>query len=232
MKIAICDDVLECAKDLEDKVVRILRDKKIEYNIDVYTSGRDLINTIIPYDLIFLDIDMPEMDGIRIGKELCKNKSLAKIIMVTSIKERFKEAFTIQAFRFVTKPVEDFELVEAVSAAIDAQIGIRGIELYENRFVYCITQKEISYIRAFNGQIEVFVGNRILRKKKTLGGILGELDQRLFVQINRQYIINMSKIEKVNGQELICAGKPFKISRRAAKQFYHSYLEYDLKYRG
>lgn len=63
-------------------------------------------------DILFLDIEMPGEDGIQTGKRLRERGSECKIIMATSMAERFKEGYHIGASRFVTKPFDQEEVEE------------------------------------------------------------------------------------------------------------------------
>ena len=121
IKIGICDDQEIMQKKLKEILCDCLVELKIEAEIFIYLSGKDVLSNSMKLDLLFLDIEMPEMDGIETGLALKKQGFVGKIIMASSAVERFKEAFTIQAFRFVTKPFEKSEILKVLKAYMDEE---------------------------------------------------------------------------------------------------------------
>ena len=77
IKIAICDDINEMCVCIENKVEGILKNKSIGYEIDIFNSGEELCRMLdeIRYDLIFLDIEFPKMDGIETFRRQAIRKS-------------------------------------------------------------------------------------------------------------------------------------------------------------
>lgn len=112
--IGICDDEMLAVLQIEKMVIDYLERVEREVKILLFQSGRELLEHIEELHILFLDIEMPKMDGIEIGKNICKRNKECKIIMATGHLERFKEAFKIDAFRFVTKPFDSGEVEDAL----------------------------------------------------------------------------------------------------------------------
>lgn len=68
--IGICDDQIKIVRVLEKVIADIQKEWSCEWEIDVFTSGRELLKSIQKMDAVFLDIEMPGMDGIQVGKEI------------------------------------------------------------------------------------------------------------------------------------------------------------------
>lgn len=229
--IGICDDQKEVAFELSEVVQSIQKSWNCEWDVRLYTSGEELLKEINGIDIVFLDIEMPEIDGIEVGKKIKLINPYCKIIMATGKVERFKEAFQIHAVRFITKPFEKKEVEEALEAAITMSFGGNTIELYNMRIAHNIPQYMICYVEAYNGYTEFMVDNHIFRKEVSLTELESILDDRLFFRINRQYIINFRWINAYLKEEIQINGNVFKISRRKKKEFEKKYIEFDLKYR-
>lgn len=236
LRVGICDDEPLVAEALKRNILEIADRNGWNINVSYYESGNELLEAVDVLQAVFLDIDMPQMDGIETGKRIGEKNPECKIIMATGRADRFKEAFRIQAFRFVTKPFDEVEIEEALQAVTDMQIGMENIELYEKRNPYQICQKDISYIIAYGGYSEFVVsgrdGNRILRKDCSLLELEQELSKELFFRVSRQYIVNLGKITEYTKGSILIQGKKILISRRRKKEFEQAYLEYDLRYRG
>ena len=236
LRVGICDDEPLIIEALQRTILEIADKNGWEISISCFESGRTLLEAVDTLEAVFLDIDMPELDGIETGKRIGERNQECKIIMATSRADKFKDAFRIQAFRFVTKPFDENEIEEALQAIFHTQIGMETIELYEKRNSYQIPQKDILYITAYDGYSEFVVSgrneSRLLRKECSLSELEQELSKELFFRVSRQYIVNLGKITEYAKGSIHIQGKKILISRRRKKEFEQAYLEYDLRYRG
>ncbi len=231
MKIGICDDEPIVVKVLAQLVEQSLDQKKIKAEITPFLSGSLLLGKIKELDAVFLDIDMPEMDGFETGRAINKENPLCKIIMATGNPERYKDSFKINAFRFVTKPFEFAEIKEAIEALLKIKIGEEVFLLYLDRIPCNIPQKDIKFFKAFNGYCEARVQNKYFRRDLSLNEVEELLDPRLFCRIHKQYIVNMQYVEDHKETTLIIDGECFPISRRKQKDFEQKYVFFDINYR-
>lgn len=234
LKVGICDDELLIRENLHRKIVEIANKYELHICVSCYESGSALLEEIDTLEAVFLDIDMPELDGIETGKRIGKKNQNCKIIMATGRMDKFKEAFRIQAFRFVTKPFDDGEIEEALQAIMSTRIGMERIELYENRNSFQVPQRDILYIAAYNGYSEFMVvgTDKTLRKECSLSELEQELSRELFFRINRQCMVNLRWITEYENGYILLQDKRLLISRRRKKEFEQAYLAYDLRYRG
>ena len=230
VEIAICDDQKACINDVYHHVKKILAMKNIDVHYTPFLSGLALLESDIAFDIVFLDIEMPGMDGIEVGKRLRLKNENCKIIMVTSLKERYKDAFHFQAFRYVTKPIMPEEIEEAISSAVIIPLGNDEIELFLNRAPYKFRQKDIKYVRAYNGYTEFAVGKDIYRREESLVTILQNLDSRLFYQISRQHVINLKEVKGTDKNSVTVGSDKLKVSTRAKKDFEKVLREFDVNY--
>lgn len=230
LEIAICDDQRECAQDIYRHVKTILEKLHIEAKFTAFSTGRKLLDSGVRYDIILLDIDMPGIDGIETGKLIRRGDEKCRIIMVTAEKERYKDAFRFQAFRYVTKPIDPVEIGEAISAAVSVPIGSETIELFLNRLKYDVAQRDISYVRAFNGYTEFVTRDNVFRREDSLSSIEKELNDKLFFKVSRQYIVNMAAITDFDGKTIRVGREEFSLATRARKQFEKEYMEFDVNY--
>lgn len=230
--IGICDDEIVAAEQIKQIVFAYMKKVKREARILVFHSGEELLEYVEEIQILFLDIEMPQMDGIEVGKIICKRNRDCKIIMATSRMERFKEAFKIEAFRFVTKPFSVGEIEEALQDAIDTKIGMDEIELYENRVLHKVEQRNIKYVKAYGSFIEAKVGNRVLRKELSMLKMEELLDKNIFYRINREILVNMFYIDSYKDGIINIDAQTFIVSRRRKKEFEKVFMEFDLKYRG
>lgn len=85
IKIAICDDEAIYRENTEKECKKYFQEKSEEILIDFFMSGKELLETERGYDILFLDIEMPDSDGIRVKEFFENNKKETRIIFLTSI---------------------------------------------------------------------------------------------------------------------------------------------------
>lgn len=226
IRIGICDDEKIILEILQNIVKRCV--KKLDFKADIilFNTGKKLLEAEAELDILFLDIEMPQMDGIEVGKRLRCRGNNCKIIVATSRRERYKEAFYINAFRFVTKPFEIEEIQEALQDAVIALGGAEKVAVYRNRMKYSILQRDILYIEAIDSSVEFTLAEGVFRKEISLAKLECELNKKVFFRINRQCIINMAQIEKYERGMVFINGKNKKVSQRRKKEFSIAYREY------
>jgi DNA-binding LytR/AlgR family response regulator len=232
LKIALCDDEELILLGLKKIINECANKNNWQIEVHNYTSGIELIKDINSFDTVFLDMDMPEIDGIETGKIICESNHNCKIIMATGRTDRFKEAFLIHTFRFVSKPFEVNEIEDALQAIMQSRIGQEIIELYENRNLYQISQRDIVYITAYDGYSEFTIqGKKVLRKESSLTELEAWLSHEIFFRVDRKYIVNMLKITSYHDGIIEMQDEKIKVSRRKKKDFEVAYMMADLNYR-
>ena len=231
LQIAICDDVVEQTLVLQNYVREYCERRNVEYKLYIYTSGIEMLADAEKMDIVFLDIEMPNLDGIETGRQIREKNSVCRIIMATCMVERMKEAFFIEAFRFIIKPFDQKEVEEALDACMKKILGSRSILLYLNRNIYEVHQSEIHYIITYDSACEYRVRDKMLRSETSLRELESQLDNRLFFRVHRKYIVNMAHIRSYKNGQIQMKDVKLPVSRRRKKEFEQAYMEFDLKYR-
>ena len=231
LRIAICDDEKVIIEQLHKIITEILQKNKCDSQITIFLNGEGILEKAEELDVIFMDIEMPDKDGLQLGQELKERNPKCKIIMATGIIERFKEAFYIKAYRFITKPFDKEEIEEALLSAIAEGNNRNCIEAYYQRNQYSIPQDEIQYLEAYSGYTEFQVNEKRFRKEVSLMELEHPLSDILFVRIDRKYIVNLRYVQSYKNDKFLIGEKTFSISRRNRKEFERKYIEFDLKYR-
>lgn len=223
IKIGICDDEIIVLKKLHKIISEGLKKIGVEGEIRLFQKGMDLLKQEKGLDILFLDVVMPELNGFEVGERLRQQGNYCKIIMETQCAERYKEAFYINAFRFITKPLEPYEVKKALEDALYAMGGVGRIEVYKERVKYNIFQRDIFYIEAIDSSVEFTLEEGVFRKESSLEILEKVLDKKLFYRISRQCIVNIARIDKYEKGTIIINKEKKKVSQRRKKNF-------DLKY--
>lgn len=230
IKIAICDDDKIILDLLKKEIDTVCSRKNLMADSTAFTSGKQLLKEIETFQIVFLDIEMSEMDGIETGCEILRRNPACRIVMATCRTDRFKEVFQFRAYRFLTKPFQISEIEEMFDSYIREQIGCQTIEVYKDRNPYQVLQKHIRYIYSFGSSIELCIQDQIFRKEISLSEAEALLEKRLFFRIHRQTIVNMLWIDRYKNDMVSIGSISLPVSRRRKKAFEKAYTEFDLQF--
>ena len=168
-----------------------------------------LRNSLEKYDIFFLDIDMPIINGINIAKEIKSKIFDAIIIFMTNRNDLMHLSFSVQPFYFIRKSnfSEDCEIL--FSLLVDQiKKTKREIMLVINERKKVIKVSSIVYVESFNHYINIHLKNgEILVLKKRLLDILSEIGTYNMVQIHKSYIVNLMYIDYIKGKMIFLKNK-------------------------
>ena len=109
LKIAICDDDLGFTGSLENLVLEESQSMGIRVNTDVFSDGKTLLKSIQSgerYGLIFIDIEMEQVDGISAARKIRETDHSVLFIYISGYDKYLKELFEVEPFRFLSKPLD------------------------------------------------------------------------------------------------------------------------------
>lgn len=199
IRIAICDDEMEFCSNLEKLLIKILDEKCMEYDIDVYNSGEELCKKIetgdisYSYDMIFLDIELPKMNGVEIGRYIRKHikNQIIQIVYVSSKQEYAMELFDFRPLNFLIKPIKE----DDISIVIRQFEEINEIDNYLFRFkkghdFYKVPINKILYFERKGRKIYVHMQDEEYDYYDSLELIYENLKQYNFLFVHKSYLVN------------------------------------------
>jgi DNA-binding LytR/AlgR family response regulator len=225
MKIAICDDDLG---DIEIIRNHILTHRR-QHEILEFTSAEPLLKRIYGgerFDLLFLDVQMPDSDGWKIAKEIKKAKLRVFIAMVTVMGEYISECFD-RVDWFAEKPITREKAHSIIDIAFE--------KLYPSAFGFqtekgnvSLTVPEIIYVEADHNHINIHATNGVARTRSTLMELNEKLsDMSCFARIHKGFILNLQYLDKVDGDYAkIKTGQRVPVSRNGRKALFEALDKY------
>lgn len=205
MKIAVCDDDLIFLRKIKEELEQYYR--SLDVLIEVFSSGDALIDAVDtdPYGFfcIFLDIEMPGTDGMTAARKLKEINRKLPVLFLTSHLELAVEGYELNAFRFLTKPVEQDRLYRALAALEAEDKEQKRISVpYEGHELF-LPVTDLLYIKCENIYLSLVTENRAYLIRKKLKDLLPFLPPSMFCQIHRSYVVNLHKIISYSGNNLV-----------------------------
>ncbi|MCR5103930.1 MAG: LytTR family DNA-binding domain-containing protein [Eubacterium sp.] len=206
MRIAVCDDEEKFrmqAKEMIDKLAGSL-----DVIVDAYSDGRKLLEAFDkkPYDVLFLDIEMPVMDGITLAKKLRERSDSIYIVFLTGHVEYALEGYEVNALRYLTKPVQEAKLSEVLRFVMDKNVSKRQLMIKEDGDETLINVSDIFYMEAQNQYVMIYTtgGEHLIRYN--IGDFEAELKNDDFFRIHRGYLVSLAKVKKLVKSEVVIEG--------------------------
>lgn len=177
-------------------------------------------------DLIFLDINMPEISGISFAKSINKN---VKIIFTTAYRDFAVEGFEIQAVDYLMKPISFDRLLKAINNYFDTYSEnkaskIKAIDSHQFMFVRAdrrmlkIDFQNIIYIESYSDYIKIHLEDKTIVTRETISSVEAKLPKDKFLRIHRSYIIALKQISSFTNEEIIIKNTSLTISRSYKKE--------------
>ncbi len=208
IKIAIVDDVRVNIDYIELEVNKFFGNKSIPFSVSCYENSRNFIYDIEEnqyFDIFFLDIEMPNIDGLELAKTINRTFSESYVVFITSHMEYVIEGYELNIYRYIPKFLIDKKLPLALKD-LTTEILKREKESYiiktNSRFEK-IFYKDIYYIFK-EGKNSIFVtASGESRERKSISDVYNDLNSEEFLIIDRGFIVNTPHIMKIHNNLVI-----------------------------
>lgn len=227
IRIALCDDEMHF-RQIEEKVIKDIFHKHhvTEYEIRQFDRSKKILEKADTTDILILDIDMPDMDGLELKNYLEYVGTDIKIIFVTNHEEHMKEAFGSGVFGFVGKAGVRKELEVVLLHLLEI---MQKRVLIENQFL----STEIIYIKSAHIYSELYMKDQTRNLVRIdLKNLEEELAGAGFIRTHRSYLVNMQYMEGKVEKQIRVSGQMLPVSVRRLKEVKEKYKEYCRKHGG
>ena len=228
--IAVCDDIpIECA-DIAKQIETILKQSNTDFMIKKFFGGLELIQSRESFDIIFLDIKMPNINGMELAKQIRKQGRQSLIIFITSASEYVFDAFDVEAFQYLLKPIQTDKLKNVLEKAtkkmqIDANIDFLMISA--NRQIQKVFLKDILYIESIGRIAKIHCNNGTLETNEQIGILEDKLSDKFFFRCHKCFLVNLNFVDAFNKTEVrLENGEKIMLAKRRYEDFQKAILSY------
>lgn len=227
MRIAICDDEEKYRIHVKEELENIIN--SLDVVIDSFAQGEELLKKLEKqsYDIIFLDIEMPTMDGITLAKKIREQSEKIELVFLTGHVEYALEGYEVNALRYLTKPVNPVKLQEVISYIIKREKNKKTIWVKNKEYEEKILVSDIIFIEAQNQNVEIHTKDKVYVHRYNMGDYEKELKTDGFFRIHRGYLVALGSIESLGQHEVQMEnGTTLPISKTKEKQLKEALFQY------
>lgn len=230
MRIIICDDDNLIIEQLE-KSIRLYFEKNHTKVPDIvsFSNGGDLLDDSGEKDIVFLDIEMPGMNGIFVGQELKRRNKDTLIFVVTAYAEYLDEAMRFQVFRYLSKPLDRQRLFRNLKDAMEYYHNISiKIPIETREGIQILPSSHIIEIEAQQRKVLVHTLQQDLLSVHNMDYWTEQLPENCFFQSHRSFIVNLEHVTDFDHYTIHLANGKFSayLTKRRYKAFKDAYLLY------
>lgn len=154
----------------------------------------------IPYDVIFLDVDMPGLNGIQLAEALVGLEHPPALIFVTAHSEHAVKAFEVAAADYLVKPVETARLkraLERIVPATQAPVRIERIPVEKAGRKLLLQVSDITHVMAKDDYSYIYTDGERYLSTFSLADLEHRLEPQGFFRVHRRYLVNLSQVAEV-----------------------------------
>lgn len=237
-QVHICDDIKEHAMELQNLLQSL--EANLHFEITISSTADEFLALLSsvengnssPWDIIFMDIRMPESDGITLGKKLKELCPDTYLIFTTAYSEYAVKGYEAAAYRYLLKPIktEDLQvLMTDIRAELDKKKKILIKSKKNNAYV---SLKEILYISAEDKYAIVYTSNGHFISDMSLNNYEEQLNAYGFYRIHRKYLVNVYHHHSLNDNKAhLSDGTVLPVSKAktgAYRDFIFAYMREEL----
>lgn len=230
MRILLCDDDNFVIEELTNLIIQFFNKNNLKNpNIISYNTGDELLADDEEKDIVFLDIEMPGLNGIYVGAELKRQNPSVIIFIVTSYIEYLDDAMRFHVFRYLSKPLDKQRFFRNFKDAIMLySSNTQKIVIETTDGVITLNAVDIVFIEAVGRKVLIHSIDTCYKSIHPMKYWVATVPKNSFFQTHRSFIVNMAHINAFDHQLIYLYNNQFTayLTRRKYTQFKDSYLLY------
>lgn len=232
VNICIVEDNADNLSLLKKCINKFGKENKIDFAVDSFEDGLGFLDAYTPkYSLVFLDIQLPNIDGIEVAHRLRKIDKKVGIIFVTNLLKYAIKGYEVQAFDYIVKPVNYFDFSSRLKKFMEyfADFESEEITLSSGGQLYRLDIKDVRYVDIDGHNIIYHTAGRDIDVRGSLGDAEKELNED-FIRCNSGILVNLNYVESVDKYSVrLKGGVVLPLSRPKKKEFMEAVTKFIAK---
>lgn len=208
IRIAVCDDEIYVTAQIENKIMQLKKRYNLDIKVDVFYDGKslcDYINKCDGYDIIFLDIEMKNMDGVSAAKIIREKLKYVLFIFISNYDNYLRELFEVESFRFLDKPIDINKFEKYFFEAYKKISENSYFEFKFNKEIIKLYFNDIIYFESKNRLIFIFTNLKVYKFYGKLNDIEEQVrkSNKSFLRIHQSYLVNYDYIKIIRYHSVV-----------------------------
>lgn len=227
IQIAVCEDDPSFLGQLADRVRKILDRHSIKYHMELFSNG-DALLLRGAFDILLLDIAMKPVSGLELARKLRMRGDEGSIIFITAYQQYAIEAYDVQAFHYLVKPVNLAKLERLLLniCSLIQKSRQNAITVRQGTSVRRVPLEQVLYLEVLDRKIYLHTQKEVLPFYGKLDKLESALPE-MFFRSHRSYIVNLRHVQCYDKAEVILDNEEsIPLSKRRYKAFGLAFLHY------
>jgi two-component system response regulator LytT len=233
LRVAVCDDDKAALGIIASSLKDVFTSHGVDATTSLFSSAKEL-EKVMPtrrYDLLLLDIDMPDLDGITFAKHLREQRDKVDIMYISNREDKVFDSLRVSPVGFIRKSRFLEDMSEVIGTYLEARRDRSHksvVVLHDHDAVYPVEVEKIIYIEGHRKQQLVHIEGRqnVITLTRTMGELESELEGEGFIRIHKGFLVNYRFIKVIaDGEVALLNGESLPISRRKETEVKERLLE-------
>lgn len=227
MLIAICDDEQVFRDSLRSMIFEYKAKHRLHIDVYEYADGQSLLNSSKVFDMVFLDYQMPGIDGMQVARALRNKNCTCSIVFITGFPDFVYDAFEVQPYRFFVKPIHAGQIENLLNAFVAQQKQLAPIIVINESEQIVVQAKDVLYLEGNGKYCTIRTNQATYNSSKTLSQVHALLPQYCFYRSHKSFVVNLYSVYSFN-QEIITLtnGEIARIGRNKTANFKNVYKQF------
>lgn len=203
MRIAICDDEQRFIDDFRRVTDKLYAG--LDIVVDAFSDGNELLRSFEyrAYELVFLDIEMPGMDGLTLAERLRGMSEKVAIVFLTGHIEYAIKGYEVNALRYLTKPADEGKIRDVIDRVMKTISESKHLWIKTDMGEIKLMLEDILFIESHNQNVVFNTASDSFSVRGNMNDYEKQLEPDGFYRIHRGYLVALAKIRRISGREVV-----------------------------
>lgn len=220
VRVAIVDDDAGYRQTLQEHLDRYARERNVVFRVREFSDGDEIIEEYsASYDIIFMDVVMNYMDGIKAAERIRSMDGETLIVFISNKPQFAWKGYGVEALDYLLKPVSYRDFTLRMDRALERlnRRNAKFLMIPVKGGVQKLNTTELYYVEVQDHDLVFHTASGNFSSKGTLSEIEQRLDLDSFFRCNKCYLVNLGQVQSIQGCDVLVGGDSLQVSRAKKK---------------